>query len=141
MAKLDEKLAGLATMSLAELRQEWQRIAGSEAPRLAADLLRHAVAHRLQERALGGLPAADRRMLRAVGERLRSGSAPQLKAGTRLLRSWRGRNVSVEVTEGSYLFEDRSFTSLSAIAREVTGTGWSGPRFFGLTASQGTANG
>jgi hypothetical protein len=141
MAKLDDRLTELATMSLTELRAEWQRIVGRKAPRLAADLLRHAVAQRLQERALGGLPAADRRMLRAVGERLRSGSAPQLKAGTRLLRSWRGRNVSVEITDGGYLFEDRSFTSLSAVAREVTGTGWSGPRFFGLTSLHGTANG
>lgn len=125
-------------MSLKELRAEWQRVTGSEAPRLAAELMRLAIAYKLQERALGGLSAADRRALR---EHARTGGAPKLKAGTRLLRSWRGRNVSVEVTDGGYLYEDRAYGSLSAIAREVTGAAWSGPRFFGLTSAKESARG
>jgi hypothetical protein len=56
----------------------------------------------------------------------------QLKAGTRLLRSWNGRSVSVLVTGSGFEFEDREYRSLSSIAREVTGAAWSGPRFFGL---------
>ncbi len=59
----------------------------------------------------------------------------KLKAGTRLVRSWNGRTIEVLVSEHGYTWEDRSYRSLSHIAREVTGTAWSGPRFFGLEAN------
>ncbi len=61
--------------------------------------------------------------------------APTIKPGTRLLRSWNGRTIAVTAIEDGFLFEERRYRSLSAIAREVTGTGWSGPRFFGLTGN------
>jgi hypothetical protein len=61
----------------------------------------------------------------------------QLKPGTRLVRSWHGRTISVLVSEAGYVFEDRTYRSLSRIAREVTGAFWSGPRFFGLLAGKG----
>ncbi len=48
------------------------------------------------------------------------------------MRSWNGRTVSVEAQSDGFVFEDQHYASLSAIAREVTGTNWSGPRFFGL---------
>ncbi|MXO72851.1 DUF2924 domain-containing protein [Altererythrobacter buctensis] len=54
------------------------------------------------------------------------------RADTRFVRSWNGRTVSVEAQTDGFVFEDRYYQSLSAIAREVTGTNWSGPRFFGL---------
>jgi hypothetical protein len=57
-----------------------------------------------------------------------------LKPGTRLVRSWNGRTIEVLVTLDGYLHEDRTFRSLSHVAREVTGTPWSGPRFFGINA-------
>lgn len=56
-----------------------------------------------------------------------------MKAGTRLLRSWNGRSIEVNVTDTGFEHDGRSFKSLSKIAREVTGTAWSGPRFFGLS--------
>jgi hypothetical protein len=62
----------------------------------------------------------------------------QLKPGTRLVRSWHGRTISVLVSEAGYVFEDRTYRSLSRIAREVTGAAWSGPRFFGLLAGKGS---
>lgn len=56
----------------------------------------------------------------------------RLKPGTRLIREWRGQTYRVEVTSEGYVMEDRNYASLSHIARSITGTRWSGPRFFGL---------
>ena len=96
------------------------------------DLLRLGIAYRMQAAAHGELPAAALRQLRGGT----SGSAtPLLKPGTRLMRNWNGRSVSVTVSDDGFLFEDRCYKSLTAIAREVTGTSWSGPRFFGLKES------
>ncbi len=57
---------------------------------------------------------------------------PSVQSGARLLRDWNGRTHVVDVTEGGFLFDGKSYRSLSAIARQITGAQWSGPRFFGL---------
>lgn len=56
----------------------------------------------------------------------------KLAAGARLLRDWNGRTHVVDVVESGYLYEGKTYRSLSAIARRITGAHWSGPRFFGL---------
>lgn len=124
---LSDCLDALAAMPPAQLRDEWQRIYRSAPPRLSPDLLRHGIAYRLQEKALGGLSAKSRGALKQEPT-----ARPSLMPGTELVRGWNGRNIRVRVIEQGYLFEDRSYRSLSAIARAVTGTAWSGPRFFGL---------
>lgn len=68
-------------------------------------------------------------------------TAPTLSPGTRLLREWKGRTIEVTIVENGYLFEERLYTSLSQIAEHVTGTHWSGPRFFGLKNRRKTADG
>lgn len=135
MARLDEQLAKLATMSSAELAVEWERVHRAPAPRITPDLLRLGIAYRLQERALGGLSRATAHALRKRSgqPRLCDGTRP----GTRLVRSWNGRTISVLVEEDGFVWEDRRYRSLSAIAREVTGAAWSGPRFFGLAGAAG----
>ncbi|HEV2568646.1 DUF2924 domain-containing protein [Sphingomonas sp.] len=106
--------------------------------------LRHEVergiAYRLQERAWGGLPIDlcreldGRATISVPGQKPeKTGPRLRLKPGNRLVRRWRGTTYSVLVTEGGFLFESRSYSSLSTIATEITGTRWSGPRFFGLT--------
>ncbi len=55
-----------------------------------------------------------------------------LTAGTRLVREWNGRTISVEVVDDHFVWNDAPYRSLSEIARAVTGTRWSGPRFFGI---------
>jgi len=132
MAKLDDQLARLETLSPAELRDEWVTVLRSPAPRLGADLLRHGIAYHLQ--AKGKLGSSQERKLRRLANPVAKPAALKLTAGTRLIRSWNGRTISVTVTDAGFEFEDRSYASLSAIAREVTGTVWSGPRFFGLKA-------
>ena len=58
--------------------------------------------------------------------------APPPAAGTRLMREWNGRMHVVDVTETGMLFDGKLYRSLTAVARRITGTHWSGPRFFGI---------
>ena len=109
------------------LGQEWRTVYRSEPPRLSADLLRRGIAYRLQQHAFGKLPPHVARVLACGGR-----AAPEVTAGTRLVREWNGRTIDVTATEQGMEWEGRTFRSLSAIAREVTGTAWSGPRFFGI---------
>lgn len=142
MARLDEQLAVLATMSPSQLRAEWHRLHKVPAPRVSPDLLARGIAWLLQERALGGLPpSAARELKRLSAEKGQSAEtnlalappqAANLRPGTTLMRSWGDRNWSVLVTEEGLVFEGRRYDSLSRIAREITGAHWSGPRFFGL---------
>jgi hypothetical protein len=92
----------------------------------------------MQERRHGGLPASVRReLLRiAAGEPSPSPARqrPKLTVGTRLVREWNGRTITVEVSDTGFTHAVRSWRSLSEIARHVTGVHWSGPRFFGLTS-------
>jgi hypothetical protein len=98
-----------------------------------------AVAHARQCKAQGGLSAASERLLRSLAE----GKGPntmrarRLTDGAQLDREWNGRTYRVDVVEGGYRFDGQVWTSLSAIARRITGTAWSGPRFFGLTDRRG----
>ena len=126
------------------------------------DLLRYAVASELQSKRFGGLPAEARKALKAAVADVASRLAPpppcetaasvdeglpasderasnqvpikrtDLQTGARLIREWNGRTNVVDVVLGGFLFEGKSYRSLSAIARKITDAHWSGPRFFGL---------
>jgi hypothetical protein len=61
------------------------------------------------------------------------------KPGTQLICEWNGRRYSVEVKDDGYMLGEERFKSLSAIALHITGTNWSGPRFFGLTGRAGVS--
>ncbi|MFW2829466.1 DUF2924 domain-containing protein [Sphingomonas sp. ID0503] len=135
MGKLERQIEALATSSPAQLREEWQGQFGAAAPALPLSLIRRALAYRLQEQQLGHLPSATQRVLDmlATSTSTQLPEPPiQLKSGTRLLREWNGRMHAVLVTDDGFSFEERRYSSLSHIAREITGAHWSGPRFFGL---------
>ena len=134
------ELAELEALSLGELRSRWEKMEGTLAPNLPAALLRKLYAQRVREHAYGGIPdwvlaefdrvlAEHRRpkIEKRIGRARRS-----LSVGTRLVREWNGKTISVEVSEHGYYYGSRLYGSLSEIAREVTGTRWSGPRFFGI---------
>ncbi len=136
---LTEKLAALADLDAVGLRAEWRRLYRSHPPRhIRRDLLVLAIAWKLQERVYGGLTAAQRRKLADIAEELRkngnlsTGPAIRLKPGLRLVREWRGETHDVLVLEEGFEWNGQRRRSLSAIAREITGTRWSGPLFFGL---------
>lgn len=134
---LDQISKALAALNLATrrtLREAWLRRFGSAAPpSISQPFLRRFLAFEEQLEEAGGWPdGLDRRI-----ESLISGSGrvrtPEPLAGGRLLREWNGTTHVVEITEGGYRWNGRTWRSLSAIAREITGAHWSGPRFFGLT--------
>ncbi len=136
---LTGKLAALADLDGVSLRAEWRRLYRSHPPRhIRRDLLVLAIAWKLQERVHGGLTAAQKRRLANIGEELRkngnlsTGPAIRLKPGLRLVREWRGETHTVLVLEDGFEWNGQRRCSLSAIAREITGTRWSGPLFFGL---------
>ena len=58
-----------------------------------------------------------------------------LKPGARLVRAWGGEIHEILVVEDGFLWRGKTWSSLSAIAREMTGTRWSGPRFFGIATA------
>lgn len=132
-------LAALETRNSQELRQEWRHLYGAEPPkRLSRDLILRAIAHRLQERAHGGLDAVTRRRLNALTEELKTKGPSQfdaaaiLKPGTRLVREWHGHTHSVMVLESGFEYQAQRYRSLTRIASLITGVHWSGPAFFGL---------
>lgn len=131
---LDAELAALRKLSRQQLKDKWRdlyRVAPPAA--FTPDLLARGIAWRLQERALGGLPPSVRQLIGAggAGERKRQSRAA-LKVGNRLVRRWRGRTYVVEAVAGGFSYEGEHYGSLSEIARNITGTRWSGPKFFGL---------
>jgi hypothetical protein len=134
-----EALSRLPELNLGELRQHWRALYKADAsPQLSRELLVRAVAYRMQEVALGGLRPQRQRQLRQVALQLKQAGAanipsgPELKPGTRLVREWQGRTYDVLVLDGGFSWQDTHYRSLSALARTITGTAWSGPLFFGL---------
>ena len=135
-----EALSRLPQLDLGELRELWCRLYKSEAaPRLSRDLLVRAVAYRMQEVASGGPPLELQRQLREIGLELQQTGRlrirPRLKPGTRLMREWQGRSYEVLVLDDGFSWQGTHYGSLSAIARKITGTAWSGPLFFGLRSN------
>lgn len=141
--KVSAQLAELTTLGLPALRSEWRRLFRREPPRLSRDQMMRVIAYRIQEIALGGLPiAVERRLTKLTDAFETQGSiiAPQLpkvKPGARLVREWRGRTHVVSVIDRGFEYEGKIFPSLTAIAVEITGAHWSGPRFFGLVRRRG----
>ena len=139
MTDLPEILAELPGLTLAQLRAQWQRQFGAPPALRSRDLFRRALAERLQMEAFGGNPAYEQR-LRAELARLSPGrkpvvDRPRYRAGAMLEKVWQGRRHHVAVMANGYRWEGKTFSSLSAVARAITGARWNGPRFFGLRAN------
>ena len=132
----------LTQLPTADLRLKWVAHFGGNAPKLKRELLLAALAYQLQVQALGGLKPRARQQLRDALSPANT-AAPRacaLPAGTRLVREWQGDTHVVEVSTDGYLWQGQKRGSLSAIAREITGTRWSGPRFFGLHDAKRTTS-
>ena len=99
----------------------------------------------MQEIAVGGLRPGQQRQLRQFARQLKENregrirARPELKPGTRLVREWQGRTYEVLVLDGGFSWQGTSYRSLSAVARKITGTPWSGPLFFGLKPNRTAA--
>ncbi len=151
--KLRREVEALDDLTREELVERWRKAHGCLPPKgVGRNLLLHSAAWHLQEKRLGGLSGdakiALRRLMKA-GPVSRGDSLPlrqpgtwapkpirhlrgRLAPGVRLVREWNGRLNVVEVTQAGFLHDGKTFASLTAVARRITGAHWSGPRFFGL---------
>jgi Protein of unknown function (DUF2924) len=137
--EIEAQLAQLEHLTRGQLVERWCELYGSDPPGKVSDLLmRQAIAYRLQVRLIGGLNFSTRRTLeRALDQDGPVGAAPKtqdksIAVGAVLIRQWRGATHQVTILENGMLYRGKHFRSLSEVAREITGTRWSGPLFFGL---------
>ena len=101
---------------------------------MTKDLLVRGIAYAIQEQRHGGLTSVEQKALAALARGNATSTPGHLRPGTRFYRSWRGTTHEVLVLEDGYSWRARTYASLSEVARAITGTRWSGPRFFGLKA-------
>jgi hypothetical protein len=140
---LDNEIARLRGLDVGELRARWHTVFRRAAPpHLPRHLLFRILAYRLQADQLGELDAATRRVLERIG----SGSSEavgrlvadldrsraELKPGTLLTREWDGHLQRVMVLADGFVWNGKTYGSLSKVAFAITGSRWNGPRFFGL---------
>ncbi len=134
-------LANLGSLDRNALRERWKACFASEPPpRTGRWLMIAAAAYTLQERTSGRLRASTRRLLTRIAEDASAHqplTTPRRKTtpGTVLLREWHGVTHRVTVLDDGVLFRGKRYRSLSRVAREITGIGWSGPLFFGLRSA------
>lgn len=141
------QIANLPTRPMPEIRALWQQLFGGVAPSNNRQFLERRLAYRLQENAFRSVaPELLERNRRRLDALVETGKNPRRDrddrpvAGTVLTRAYRDGVYRVIVTaDGQYDFDGRKYPSLSMIAREITGTRWSGPLFFGLKAPAGKA--
>jgi hypothetical protein len=146
---VEAELDRLRATPVANLRKRYRELFRTEPPKaFGPDLLRRSIAHRIQEKAYGGLATPTRRLLYQLVKAAmakpngRLELPRRIKPGSELVRTWKRKTYRVMVMADGFAHEGRTFTSLSEIASEITGTRWNGPRFFGLrpTSREG-ANG
>jgi hypothetical protein len=142
---LAAEILSLSKLDIDKLRERWKAIYGKAPSReIGRSFLTRAISYRLQERAYGGLKPSTSRLLARAVEETATGSSkkPQTRmaqSGTILIREWRGTAHRVTMLDNGVTFNGKRYRSLSEVAREITGSRWSGPRFFGLR-SQITEN-
>jgi len=143
-SSVEAEIACLRDLVTKALRARWRTSFGQDAPtHVARHLLFAILAYRLQAETMGDLDAETVRFLKQVDlapskqaavpltqafERRRRDLSP----GTVLTREWSGQHHRVTVLDGGFVWEGRTYRSLSEIAKVITGTKWNGPRFFGL---------
>ncbi|MEO9781629.1 MAG: DUF2924 domain-containing protein [Sedimentitalea sp.] len=126
----------IETMDRAALIAAWDEAFGTPVPkRLSSPFLHRYLAFEMQAKECGGLPKGFVGKLEKAAREDRGTNNPTLKTGGRLIREWNGVTHVVDVVDGGFLWNGQRFTSLSPIARAITGARWSGPRFFGLKRS------
>lgn len=132
MAKPRLDLDSVEGLDIAGAREWWVRLYREPAPSLSVQLLKLGIAYRVQVKAAG---ISEPKMQRRERNQGRGRPIPRdLTPGTRLVRDWHGTGHVVTVLDKGFEYDGRQWSSLTAIARAITGGKWSGPRFFGLPA-------
>jgi len=133
-AAIEAEVDHIRSLGIDALRTRWRLTFGKTPPQgLSKDIMGRMIAYRIQEEAFGGLDRETAQFL----DRLARGEKPnkparRLKAGTVLVREYQGERHTVAVVPDGFVWQDATYSSLSTIARAITGTAWNGPRFFGL---------
>ncbi len=123
-----------------ELVPIWMELFASRPPkRLSAALMRRILAHAIQAKAARGFAKRKQDKLIKLARGEARERAPGLAPGGWLIREWNGTTHEVEVLENGFSWRGQNYRSLSAIAEAITGTRWSGPRFFGLSSRKEAA--
>jgi len=152
--EVEREIAALDALDTKALQARWLEVFDrNPPPRIRAGLLRLGIAHRLQEKAFGGLKPQTVRLLRKLAAELRAdrvakraiaevsdntiplrfaAQSPLLSPGTQLMREWNGSTEVVDVSADGFVWRGTTYRTLSAVAVAITGTKWSGPKFFGL---------
>jgi hypothetical protein len=142
--QIAKEIGALADLDLNDLRARWLKVTGRPAPKaFRTEMLRRALAYEMQVAVFGGLPASLKRQLRDLARAAREDrfdealGTTHLKPGTMLVRVWEGRTENVMVMRDGYIWAGERYTSLSAIAKAITGTSWNGWTFFGVRRPSG----
>ncbi|HTV56703.1 MAG TPA: DUF2924 domain-containing protein [Terriglobia bacterium] len=140
---LSDRLATLPRLDKAALFELWRQLFKRDPPdKIRSSLMLRILAYRLQEQELGGLSDATTRRLRQLAVTFGANpkavvsDRPPVKPGTRLVRQWKEQIHVVEVEAEGYAYRGSRYDNLSEIARQITGTRWSGPLFFGLKSKK-----
>lgn len=142
IGQITRQIADLSVLKISELWALWDSHFPTRPSHPNRKHLESRIAYRLQEIAFGGIPIATRNLLADCGEqqskiKTSTKRVTAVLPGSTLLREFDGREYRVTVMpDGRYEFEGQPYKSLSAIAKLITGTQWSGPAFFGLTGKQ-----
>ena len=144
---VEAELDRLTTMPIAGLRVRYRELFRSDPPKsFGPDLLRRSVAHRIQEKAYGGLARPIQRLLDQMIKEYASKPGGRIvlprriKPGSVLVRQWNGKSYRVMVLADGFAYDGKTFGNLSEIAVLITGTRWNGPRFFGLRSKTAETN-
>ena len=141
VSELEDEIARVRDLDLSGLRARWHSVFRRKAPdHLPRHLLYRIIAYRLQAERLGDLDRDTQRFLERAAES--SGNGDELPApghrrhglqpGTILVREWDGKPQRVMVLDEGVAWNGTTYRSLTEVAFAMTGTRWSGPRFFGL---------
>ena len=147
LSDIEAEIAGLFDRSTQELRLAWRKLHRTEpAFGMSRDLLIRSLAYDLQQRAHGKPNLALSRRLQTLARASKRGAhsvdiGVVLKAGSTLVREWRGHTHTILVCEEGFEYEGERYRSLTVIAERITGAHWSGPRFFGLIRRTGASLG
>jgi hypothetical protein len=134
------RLAALKSMSVNDLKAEWQALFNAPAPNNSRTFLESRLAYRIQELTYGGPDKQTRRLLDLLADEVEGTLTRKAQiadprnpvVGTKLIREWDGTAHTVTVLKEGFEWGDQRYKSLSAVARAITGTRWNGYRFFGL---------
>lgn len=133
---IEAEIDRIRSLGLDELRTLWRTTLRTSAPpAFTKDLMARFICWHIQEQAHGGVDANTAKLLDGLARGDKRGVDRRLKPGSVLVREYQGDRHTVTVVPSGYVWRDATYASLSAIARNITGTAWNGPRFFGLRAS------